>query len=207
MQIRAGNRSVITKLENEVSATISSITSGTGTSTSATKANLIAKIESISTSLRQKQQYVKELNDQLIEKIKIQRIEREIEEAAEWDSKIFEVINKIEQIKLGNYTSEQQPSRSEPGQVRSNAQHEEQVEHKEQVKQEEQQESSSLNSSFIAQQAAIRLPKINLPKFGGDITEFNAFWQSFKCAVHTNENITGVHKMNYLMNLLEGPAY
>ena len=82
-QIRAGNRSVITKLENEVSATISSITSGTGTSTSATKANLTAKIESILTSLRQKQQYVKELNDQIIEKIEIQRIEREIEEAAE----------------------------------------------------------------------------------------------------------------------------
>ena len=195
IQIRRGNRSVITKLENEVSATISNISSSQTASSSATKANLTAKIESISTSLRQKQQYIKELNDQIIEQIDVQQIEKEIEETTVWDSKVFELINKIEQIKLGSYSPQRQLSSTQSGQFANNAQ------------QEEQEGGSPFNSSFVSQHTGIRLPKINLPKFGGDITEFNAFWQSFECAVHANESINGAHKLNYLMNLLEGPAY
>ena len=44
-------------------------------------------------------------------------------------------------------------------------------------------------------------------KINGDITEFNSFWQAFNCAIHSNEGVPDVHKLNYLMNLLEGPAH
>ncbi|XP_065064703.1 uncharacterized protein LOC135690935 [Rhopilema esculentum] len=54
---------------------------------------------------------------------------------------------------------------------------------------------------------AIRLPKITLPRFNGDITRFMSFWQSFENAIDKNESITAVDKLNYLVNLLEGPAY
>ena len=55
--------------------------------------------------------------------------------------------------------------------------------------------------------AGVKLPKINLPKFSGDITRFNQFWQSFECAVHKNDSVPIINKLNYLFSLLEGPAY
>ncbi len=52
----------------------------------------------------------------------------------------------------------------------------------------------------------IRLPKLELPKFGGEIT-ITAFWQGFQCAIHYNNSLSGMHKVNYFINLQEGPAY
>ena len=195
IKIRRGNCLVIAKLENKVSATISNIISNQVAISSAAKANLTAKIDSILTSLRQKQQYIKKLNDEIITNINVQQIEKEIEESAGWDSKIFELVNKKEGKNLGSNSPQQQPSSTQSGQSANI------------VQQEKQEESSPFNTSLVSQHVGIRLPKINLPKFGGDITEFNAFWQSFECAIHANENITGVHKLNDLMNLLEGPAH
>ena len=51
-----------------------------------------------------------------------------------------------------------------------------------------------------------RLPKLNLPKFRGDVTTWSAFWDSYRSAVHENTSIAVVDKFNYLNSLLEGPA-
>ena len=37
--------------------------------------------------------------------------------------------------------------------------------------------------------------------------KFRSFWQSFKCSVEENENLSAVHKMTYLSSSLEGAAY
>ena len=67
---------------------------------------------------------------------------------------------------------------------------------------------NDLNSSGISTgSASIRLPKITLPRFNGDIARFMAFWQSFENAIDKNEGIAAIDKLNYLVNLLEGPAY
>ena len=62
---------------------------------------------------------------------------------------------------------------------------------------------SNTNSANIG----VRLPKINLPTFNGEQTQFQTFWQSFDCAVHSNEGISKIHKLNYLLNVLEGKAH
>ena len=62
-------------------------------------------------------------------------------------------------------------------------------------------------SGITVGNVAIRLPKITLPRFNGDITRFMSFWQSFENAIDKNEGETAVDKINYLVNLLEGPAY
>ena len=62
------------------------------------------------------------------------------------------------------------------------------------------------NRSIISTRG-VRLPKINLPTFNGEQTQFQSFWQSFDCAVHSNEGISKVHKLNYLINALEGKAH
>ena len=67
---------------------------------------------------------------------------------------------------------------------------------------------SRLNTSASSTSAqGVKLPKIQLPKFRGDVTKFQAFWQSFKVAVDENESLSMVHKLNYLINSLEGIAY
>ena len=51
-----------------------------------------------------------------------------------------------------------------------------------------------------------RLPKLSLPKFQGDVTNWSAFWNSYQSPVHENSSIAVVDKFNYLNSLLEGPA-
>ncbi len=51
-----------------------------------------------------------------------------------------------------------------------------------------------------------KLPKLTLPKFKGDVTKWNTFWDSYESAIHKNDAITKVDKFNYLSSLLEGTA-
>ena len=51
-----------------------------------------------------------------------------------------------------------------------------------------------------------KLPKLVLPKFKGDVTNYRAFWETFQCAVHDNEELSTIAKFNYLFSLLEGEA-
>ena len=52
----------------------------------------------------------------------------------------------------------------------------------------------------------VYLPKMTLPKFRGNVTNWVSFWESFKSAVHENNKILKIDKFNYLNSLLEGPA-
>ena len=56
-----------------------------------------------------------------------------------------------------------------------------------------------------SRQQAARLPKLELPKFGGDFTEWQTFWDKFR-AVIDNSNSSQVNKFTYLQSLLHGEA-
>ena len=51
-----------------------------------------------------------------------------------------------------------------------------------------------------------KLPKLALPKFGGNILEWQAFWEGFESSVDQNTNLSDIDKFNYLRSLLEGQA-
>ena len=53
----------------------------------------------------------------------------------------------------------------------------------------------------------VKLPKISLPHFHGDLLRWTAFWDSFESAVHSNDRLSVIEKFNYLRSLLEGTAY
>ncbi len=61
-------------------------------------------------------------------------------------------------------------------------------------------------ATFPARKHQIRLPKLSLQSFSGDITQWLTFWDSFKSAVHSNDQLTEVDKFNYLKSLLTGTA-
>ncbi len=53
----------------------------------------------------------------------------------------------------------------------------------------------------------VKLPKLSLPHFSGNITRWATFWDSYESAVHENTELTDVDKFNYLRSLLERTAY
>lgn len=52
----------------------------------------------------------------------------------------------------------------------------------------------------------IKLPKLTIRPFDGDITQWTTFWDSYDLAIHANTSLTDVDKFNYLHSLLRGAA-
>jgi hypothetical protein len=52
----------------------------------------------------------------------------------------------------------------------------------------------------------VRLPKLSIRKFNGDITKWVTFWDSYNSSIHSNPTLSSVDKFNYLSSLLESSA-
>ncbi len=50
------------------------------------------------------------------------------------------------------------------------------------------------------------LPKLQLPKFGGDLLEWSTFWGLYEAAVHNNQSISEIEKFSYLKCQLQNDA-
>ena len=55
-------------------------------------------------------------------------------------------------------------------------------------------------------ETCVKLPKLNLQSFNGDILEFQEFWDSFDSAINSNVMLKNVDKLTYLLNSLQGDA-
>ena len=54
--------------------------------------------------------------------------------------------------------------------------------------------------------AKVKLSKLALKRFNGDLTRWATFWDSFESSIHNHPDLSGIDKFNYLITLLEGPA-
>ncbi|CAK1598343.1 unnamed protein product [Parnassius mnemosyne] len=54
--------------------------------------------------------------------------------------------------------------------------------------------------------AQARLPKLELPKFDGNIEHWQTFFDTFSTLVHENNNIRSIEKFHYLLTCLSGSA-
>ena len=52
----------------------------------------------------------------------------------------------------------------------------------------------------------VYLPKLELPKFSGDLCEWTSFWEKFSAVIQTRGDLSNVTKFAYLESLLEGEA-
>ena len=52
----------------------------------------------------------------------------------------------------------------------------------------------------------VKLPKLVLRSFNGDITMWTSFWESYESAVHSSRELSDIDKFNYLNSLLIGTA-
>ena len=53
---------------------------------------------------------------------------------------------------------------------------------------------------------SVRLPKLDLPSFNGDVLNFTEFWDMFKTSVHCNTSLSDAERMTYLKCSLRGTA-
>ena len=52
----------------------------------------------------------------------------------------------------------------------------------------------------------MKLPKLTIQPFDGDVTKWTLFWDCYDSAIHQNPSHTGSDKFNYLRSLLKGTA-
>ncbi|KAM7282439.1 uncharacterized protein ISCGN_002589 [Ixodes scapularis] len=58
----------------------------------------------------------------------------------------------------------------------------------------------------IPQATGVKLPKLQLLQYQGELTLWQPFWEQFQTAVHRNTRLTEGDKFQYLRSLLSGPA-
>ena len=122
-----------------------------------------------------KQRTLNELDTKILNEIKIEKIEKEIEDNEAVVIRITEAKEKIEQAIRANSTNQHEVS-------------------------------NTSGNDGAANSTSMRLPKLQLTHFKGDVTKWRSFWDCFKAAVHSNQAISKIDKYNYLNSLLEGPA-
>ena len=48
----------------------------------------------------------------------------------------------------------------------------------------------------------VKLPKLTIKKFNGDLTRWVPFWDAFQSAIHNNRSLTDIDRFNYLKSYL-----
>ena len=49
----------------------------------------------------------------------------------------------------------------------------------------------------------IKVPKLMIEKYDGNVLHFLRFWNQFKSAIHTNSKLNNIDKLNYLITYLK----
>ena len=172
---------------------------------------IATKLLVIVKSLNEKKEYLEQLNNDILEKCTLDEIDDEVDESTDVSSRISEsivtindYINSSVVLQKPTTNPSQRPASpletiSPPPGIFTPPQPT--TDH------EVPESPATQSTSTNRRNQGVRLPKISLPRFNGDVTRFQHFWQSFRCAVDQQQDISDVHKLNYLVNSLEGQAY
>ena len=178
-----GHRGVATKYVQEARALV------TGESRDEP---VIVRIKRLQSSLEEKLELLKQLDEEILQASPTEAIEGEIVEADETNTKIATVISECRRLVIVTEMRREDTERratppapvvTESGLVPA--------------------PPSNVSTRTIVKP---KLLKLMIPKFNGEITKFRTFWDSFNSAIHTNTELSPINKFNYLKLLLEGPA-
>ena len=53
----------------------------------------------------------------------------------------------------------------------------------------------------------VKLPKLDVPLFNGDITHWIAFWEQFSISVHDRKELSNIEKLAYLKNAMKDQTH
>lgn len=173
---RRGHRGVVTKYVQEIKAFPEVIDDATRR-----RAGVLRGL------LRTKQEVLSRIDEEILDVCATEDIEGEITEADEISAKIEEALVSIHRI-----TGEEQ-ERSESRITRNEGS----VSPKTSSHMSEEDSDSDSNPPTKVDKSTIKpkLPKLVLPKFNGDVTQFRSFWDSFKSAIDSNKDLSEVDKI------------
>lgn len=136
-----------------------------------------ATLNQIKMSVEVKHTTLKTLDEDILKLIKDEEVENEIEQADFLTERIHKMVVDIDlALSKQRNVTASQNSSSE----------------------------SYTNSPSLANQT--KLPKLQMKRFNGKITDWQPFIDSFDSAVHTNSSLNEIDKFNYLKSLLDGSA-
>ncbi|VDI05921.1 Hypothetical predicted protein [Mytilus galloprovincialis] len=151
-----------------------------------------------------KQETIDQLNEKIVEELSEEEVSEEIEEADRYTYDIEMAVTKLSKIIKESEITDKQSSKSL---LNPNA-HEfiNYTNHQESQPQPSFMHANTSASVFSNSSMYHKLPKLNLPTFGGNMLEWQPFWDSFSAAVHDNLSLNDVQKFNYLKSQLFGEA-
>ena len=135
-----------------------------------------SQLARIRLSLQEKLSILKELDSEVVDLVKEEEVAHEIEQADVYMEDIYDVIAKLEQLSLKNTTVTYASTSGPPP------------------------------SRDPASESKVRLPKLTIQPFRGELITWTTFWDSFEVAIHNNRSLSNIEKFNYLRSLLQGPA-
>ena len=192
---RKAHRGVVTKLVNEATPLIE------GKRTERVR----TRLKTIDEQLAEKTKTLKNLDEEVLRLIEVTEIENDVLESETVLDKIAQLRGEIDvflkrPIKLSEempsdhvrYTMTRKPVSTDPSLRRDSMSH----------------VDEPVIGDMPSRSGGMKpkLPKLHLPRFAGDITKFQTFWDSFESAVHVNPDLSSIDKFNYLKALVEGPA-
>ena len=133
------------------------------------------KLKQIRITLKERLDTLKTLDEEILELIEAdEEISTEIEEAGKYRESVHEMIVNIDSLLEAKPMNETMSmSMSESQQLSTPGHCQPTIKHG-------------------------KLPKLTLKQFDGQPCEWQAFWDSFKCAIHENPGLSDVDKFNYL---------
>lgn len=171
-RLRTGHRSSTTRTLGQIAAAL-------GESPADLERLAILKL-----TLKEKLKTLKELDAKIVGLVSEDELEAEIQQADEYQEKIFEALVRINWavtpkatpiVTLAAPSTDEPPDQPLPTGPRGTQSH----------------------------GAKVKLPKLSLPRFNGDLMRWPTFWDSYESAIHNNDGLTEVDKFNYLRSLLE----
>lgn len=130
-------------------------------------------------SLREKLETLGQLDAEILDLVEEESIAEEIEQSDEFKERIYSVLVRIDHI------SKPKAKTPPPGTPTV---------------------SRDRTTGGVAPHSNVKLPKLTIQPFGGDLTTWTTFWDSYNAAIHDNGSLSEIEKFNYLRSLLQGPA-
>jgi len=151
------------------------------------------KLQQWKLSLTEKLDKLRTLNKEILASIDDDAIEEEIEQSDMFSECMQQSICQVEQLILSKpaqpaVTYRAPPSHESPSKPPNDTT-----------------TDTERNSAGIVPpvKTVIRLPKLVLKSFNGDLTKWEAFWSTFESSIHLNRSLSPVDKFAYLNSLLE----
>lgn len=135
-----------------------------------------AQLMQIKLSLQEKLSTLKQLDAEIFDVIDEDSVVEEIEQADAYKEDLYAVMVRLEGLSIRSKLSSRDPFTDRP--IRSD----------------------------LPSHDKVKLPKLTIQPFKGDLTTWTTFWDSYRAAIDDSLSLSDIDKFNYLRTLLQGPA-